>query len=82
MGSPEDQFGKFEFVSDFDIRISDLSMTVCSVVKSYHSDYLYPSLVTNPWFFDGGVDDSSETAANGAKQTSAFLLPGNEFQEA
>jgi len=53
-----------------------------SSLHLFRSTYLHPSLMTNPWFFDGGVDDSSETAANGVKQTSAFLLPGNEFQEA
>jgi hypothetical protein len=53
-----------------------------SSLHLFRSTYLHPSLVTNPWFFDGGVDDPQETAANGAKQTSAYLLPGNEFQEA
>ena len=38
--------------------------------------------MTNPWFFDDGVDGSSEVAANDVKQTSAFVLPGNVFREA
>ena len=70
-----------KFVSDLDIRIWDLSMTVCYVVGSYHSTCCN-SFINVPWFFDGGVDPSLGEFASDAKQTNVDLWPNSGFPEA